>query len=64
MCWWMKKKRTQIIINLRTRTHYVASLKKKVKIGDLKDLVTSDCDLTTTFEQEQLPINMIKGQFL
>jgi hypothetical protein len=49
---------------LKTRTHYVASLKKKVKIGDLKDLVTSDCDLTTTFEQEQLPINMIKGQFL
>jgi len=54
----------QIIINLRTPTHYVCSLKKRIKNGDLKDLVTSDCDVTTTFEQEQLPINMIKGQFL
>jgi len=61
MCWWMKKKRMQIIINLRTPTHYVSSLKKRVKNGDLKDLVTSDCDVTITFEQEQLPINMIKG---
>jgi hypothetical protein len=49
---------------LRTPTHYVSSLKKKVKNGDLKDLVTNDCDVITTFEQEQLPMNTIKGQFL